>query len=130
MEHGVCNGRVHPDNTELTDPLDAQRIYRSVRFRQHDDLDRTNVRVHGNQVFAQFIIGVRGTFEVDFSLLEQRGRNPPDHTAHQLASGGHRIDDGACGIHAERTRDPDLARAFVHAHFDKLGAERGPNLGA
>jgi hypothetical protein len=110
--------------TEVDSPEDASWVHLVVHLRRQNDLQLFDVGVDRHGVVGEVVVDVTGIALVDLGLLMQRGRNAPDHAAHELAASRPRIHDPPRRERAGKTRSAYFARSGVDAHLDKLGAER------
>src|SRR6266446_8597588 len=49
----VCYGRRNPDDADLTETLDAQRLDDLIRFVDEDHLDAVHVRIYGHMILGE-----------------------------------------------------------------------------
>ena len=109
----IGDRRRDPDDADLADALDAERIDDRVRLVDEDHLDVVDVGVHRHVVFGEIGIHDPAELVVDQGFLVQRHADAHDHAAQDLAARGLGIEDAPGGNGADHARDPDDAELLV-----------------
>ena len=73
MEHGIGDGRVHPDMAQLAQAIDSQGIYQPIVLRHQDDLDLADIGMHRHQIVGKVLVGIAGKAPVNFGGFVQAG---------------------------------------------------------
>ena len=95
MMDGVGDRGGDADDADLAQALDAEAIDLGVGLVDEDDLDLSNVGVHGDMVFGDVGVHDPAEFMVDQRLLMQRHADAPDHAADDLAARGLGVEDAS-----------------------------------
>ena len=114
----------HTGNADLSYPADAERVEIEVGTVDERDVDRLDVRVHGDVIFRKVRIHDPANSHVEDRVLEQRKTHTPYDSALQLAARGLRIQTAADIVRGDDPRHPDFTEVRIDMHFGEDGAER------
>ena len=110
-------------DSNFADPLGPDRAHMRIIFLNHDDIERTDIRIRRNVVLRKVVIhDTAQAFVIDRVFVESQ-TNAPNHATQELAPSGLLIQYSPGGKCAHHAGDMNLPQVGVHTNLGKLSAE-------